>query len=450
VTILHCEKRALLSTGIAREVLQKRLRTITSLEKPVRQLQIDTSSNQYFISTSEIILIGLIRKYGELSKSDLVTFTDYSRTKITSCIDSLLDKNIIVQNNDTEYTGGRRSKKFSLNGNFCLVAGVDIGATSIDLGIADFSGKLLVRYSEPASVQDGPIRILGRVCSLLEKMLQEHGLNPDKLNGIGVGVPGPVDYSVGTLVSPPIMPGWDHYPIIQTIQQWFPSSNAVVDNDVNVMALGEIYQGAGRGVDNLIFVKIGTGIGAGIICEGKIYRGSSGCAGDIGHISVDKTGPLCHCGNKGCLEAVAAGPAIAGRALLAAQAGKSPILLKYYERNGNILRADDVGNASREGDALAIEVIRESGQFVGDVLAGLVNFYNPGMIVLGGGVSNLGDLLLSSIRQSVLGRSLPLATRDLLVVFSEIGQDAGVIGAINLAMDNLFAFLTSRVGINVG
>jgi glucokinase-like ROK family protein len=433
---------------LAREVLHKKLRTLTSQDKPVMQIQVEASSNQYFISTSEKILVDLIRKYGEFSKSDLITFTDYSRTKITSCIDTLLNKNIIVVNDVTEYTGGRRSKKFGLNGNFGLVAGVDIGATSIDLGIADFSGKLLMRYSEPATVKDGPIRILGRVCSLLEKLLKENSLNSDKLNGIGIGVPGPVDFSVGTLVSPPIMPGWDRYPIIQTMQQWFPSSNVVVDSDVNVMALGEIYQGAGRDVDNLIFIKIGTGIGAGIICEGKIYRGASGCAGDIGHIGVDKNGPLCHCGNKGCLEAVAAGPAIAGRSLIAAQAGKSPILLKYYERNGDILRAEDVGNASREGDALAIEIIRESGQFVGDVLAGLVNFYNPGMIVIGGGVSNLGDLLLSSIRQTVLLRSLPLATRDLLIVFSEIGPDAGVIGAINLAMDNIFTFSTSRVDLN--
>jgi glucokinase-like ROK family protein len=435
--------------GLAREVLQKKYRTITSLEKPARQFQADTLPNQFCISTSEKVLVDLIRKYGEFSKSDLVAFTEYSRTKITSCIDSLLEKNIIVANTITGYTGGRRSKIFSLNGNFGLVAGIDIGATSIDLAIADFSGKLLVRYSEPASVKDGPIRILGRVCSLLENLIQEGGLSLKILNGIGIGVPGPVDFSVGSLVSPPIMPGWDRYPIIQTVQQWFPSSNVVVDNDVNVMALGEIYQGAGKGVDNLIFVKIGTGIGAGIICEGKIYRGSSGCAGDIGHIGVDKNGPLCHCGNKGCLEALAAGPAIASRSLTAAQAGKSPILLKYYENNGNVLRAEDVGNASREGDALAIEVIRESGQYVGDVLAGLVNFYNPEMIVIGGGVSNLGDLLLSSIRQSVLRRSLPLATRDLLIVFSEIGTDAGVIGAINLAMDNIFTLLTNRVEVEV-
>jgi glucokinase-like ROK family protein len=431
--------------GTAREGTQKKLRTFTTLDMPVWLCQAESLPDRNFITHSEKELVDLIRKYGELSKADLATFTEYSRTKITGCVDSLLDKKIIIANNATEYTGGRRSKTFSLNGDLGLVAGVDIGATSIDFGIADFSGKILVRYSEPASVKNGPIKVLGQVCALLEKMLKENNLSPEKLCGIGIGVPGPVDFSAGTLVSPPIMPGWDRYPIIQTVQQWFPSANVVVDNDVNVMALGEIYQGVGKGVNNLIFVKIGTGIGAGIVCEGKIYRGASGCAGDIGHIGVDKFGPLCHCGNKGCLEAVAAGPAIAERSLIAAQAGKSPILLKLYEKNGKMLRAEDVGDAAREGDALAVEVIRESGQFVGDVLDGLVNFFNPGVIVIGGGVSNLGNLLLSSIRQTVINRSTPLATRDLRIVFSEIGPDAGVIGAVNLAMDYMFSI--SDVGI---
>ena len=154
--------------GIAREVLPKKLIAATSLEKPPRQYQLGTLPNRYYISNTEKILVDLIRKYDEISISELISITDYSRTKITSCIDSLLDKNIIIANNVTEYTGGRRSRNYSLNGNFGLVAGVDIGATSIDLGIADLSGKLLVRYSEPASVKDGPIKVLGRVCSLLE------------------------------------------------------------------------------------------------------------------------------------------------------------------------------------------------------------------------------------------------------------------------------------------
>ncbi len=157
-----------------------------------------------------------------ISKADLMAFTDYSRTKITGYIELTSNKKILVANNVTEYTGGRRSRMYSLNRDFGIVAGIDVGATSIDLGIADFSGRLLVRYAEPATVKDGPIRILGRVCSLLEKLLQENNLDPALLRGIGIGVPGPVDFSLGILISPPIMPGWDRYPIIETIHQWFP------------------------------------------------------------------------------------------------------------------------------------------------------------------------------------------------------------------------------------
>lgn len=405
---------------------------------PVWLFQADSLPNRMFVNASEKKFIDLVRSHGECTKADLVAYTDYSRTKITTCIDSLQQKGILVANEATEYSGGRRAKSFRLNEKLALVAGFDIGATSIDIAISDFAGRVLARHAEPALVKDGPIKVLGRACSLLEQMLQDNGLDPEKISGLGVGVPGPVDFSVGTLVSPPIMPGWDGYSIIPTVQQWFPSATVVVDNDVNVMALGEFSWGAARGVENLVFVKIGTGIGAGIICEGNIYRGSNGCAGDIGHICVDKSGPLCHCGNKGCLETIAGGAAIAERAFLAAQAGKSPTLLEHYERNGKMLRAEDVGEAAREGDPMATEIIRESGQVVGDVLASLVNFYNPDMIVIGGGVSNLGNLLLSSIRQAVFHRSLPLATRNLQIVFSDIGADAGVFGAVSLALNYMF------------
>ncbi len=428
--------------GFGRDLLSKKFGVLDSRELPAWLLQADNLPNRLFISPAEKEIVDLIRRYGELTKTEIVALTDHSRTKISLNIDSLLDQKYIFENQATEFTGGRRSKTYSLNGGLGLVAGMDIGATSIDLAVADFSRKILARTCEPALVRDGPIKILGRACHLLEKLIQDNRLNINDLRGIGVGVPGPVDFSFGTVVSPPIMPGWDRYPIIQMIQEWFPAANVVVDNDVNVMALGEINQVAGKGVGNLIFVKIGTGIGSGIICEGKMYRGSSGCAGDIGHISVNKSGPTCHCGNKGCLEAYAGGPAIAERALAAAQDGKSPILMRYFNANGGKLTAEDVGNAAREGDAVSIEVIRESGQMIGEVLASLVNFYNPDMIVIGGGVSNLGNLLLSSIRQAVLKRSLPLATRDLQIVFSSIGSDSGIIGAVNLAMDYIFTIET--------
>lgn len=430
--------------GINRELIYRKNNHFESSSIPGSMYPEEPVHHYLNISRSEKELLDLIRAHNDLTKGDLVAYTDYSRTKISCEIDSLLQKRYIMENSATEYSGGRRSKSYSINGGLGLVAGVDIGATSIDLAIADLSCRIFMRYSEPALVREGPIKVLGRVCGLLEKLIQENGYSVENVLGIGIGIPGPVDFTHGTVISPPIMPGWDRYPIIQTVSQWFPTANIVVDNDVNVMALGEIHEGNGKGIENLIFVKIGTGIGAGIICNGEIYRGASGCAGDIGHISVSKTGPMCHCGNKGCLESLASGPAISERALIAAQAGKSPILMKRYVANDNQLTAEDIGHAAREGDQLSIEIIREGGQMVGDVLASLVNFYNPEMIVIGGGVSNLGNLLLSSIRQAVLFRSLPLATRNLDIVFSGIGPDAGVIGAVNLALDHLFTVVPAN------
>jgi glucokinase-like ROK family protein len=394
------------------------------------------------INSNEFEIVEWIRANGgangEVTKADLVEKTAYSRSKINGCIQKLLKKGYIRETGPGEYTGGRRSKTYSLNGSFGLVAGVDIGATSIDLLLSDFAGYPLARTGEPANVREGPRLILGRAAELISRMLAEQGLSPDRLYGIGIGVPGPVDFSQGKLVSPPIMPGWDGFPIIQTLQECFPAAQVVVDNDVNVMALGEISRGIGKGISNPIFVKIGTGIGAGIISNGKVYRGANGCAGDIGHICVQKDGPICPCGNIGCLEAMAAGPAIGERGTRAALEGRSPVLMKYHQAAVGKLRAEDVGDAAREGDPVAIGIIRESGQMIGDVLAGLVNFYNPGMIVIGGGVSAIGNLLLSSIRQAVLKRSLPLSTRDLQIVFSAIGADAGVTGAVNLALDRVF------------
>lgn len=424
--------------GIGREVSKIISQTKSSITQPGWIRSSDQISERLCISPLEDELILLIRKHGNLTKADLVELTDYSRTKITQCIDSLVAKNIIKSNGSSDYTGGRRSRTYSFNGELGLVAGVDIGATSIDVVLSDFSGNVISRKSISAIVREGPKPILAKVCDILLQIIRENNLNPEKLTGIGIGVPGPVDFSLGTVLSPPIMPGWDRFPIISTMQKSFPLANIVVDNDVNMMALGEVTHGAAKDVNNIIFLKIGTGIGAGIISFGKIYRGSNGCAGDVGHICADKNGPICSCGNAGCLEAVAAGPAIAERGRNAAISGNSQILNKYLDNNGGFLRAEDVGDAAREGDPTAIEIIRSSGELIGDVLASLVNFYNPDMIIIGGGVSNIGNLLLSSIRQGVLNRSLPLATRDLQIVFSAIGPEAGVTGAVSLAIEHMF------------
>ena len=258
----------------------------------------------------------------------------------------------------------------------------------------------------------------------------------ERLHGIGIGVPGPVSFRDGVPVSPPIMPGWDRYPVRELLTREH-NCPVAVDNDVNIMAIGERYGGVAHSVDNLLFVKIGTGVGCGIHINGEVYRGPDGCAGDIGHIQVDSHGPVCACGNVGCLEAIFSGAALARDALAAARSGASPALAERLTANGTVT-AKDVADGAAEGDVTCIKLIREGGRRVGTVLATLVSFINPSMIVIGGGVAGLGHVLLAEIRSVVYRRSLPLATGNLPVVLSELGPRAGVVGAALLASETAY------------
>ena len=249
-------------------------------------------------------------------------------SKITAEVTGLIHRGILVEVGEGNSLGGRRPRLLKVNGQLGFVIGIDIGATSFDIAVADLNARVLVRESGLADVRDEPDALLGVITDRILKMLTQAGLQAKQVLGIGIGVPGPVDFANGVLVAPPLMPAWEGFRIRDYFQAAFPAACVMVDNDVNIMALGELRGGAGVDIDNFIFVKIGTGIGAGIVCNGRVYRGTSGSAGDIGHICADHNGPICRCGNIGCLEMMAAGPAIADRAMAAARNGASPILAK--------------------------------------------------------------------------------------------------------------------------
>jgi glucokinase-like ROK family protein len=391
------------------------------------------------VNSAEVEIMRALRRQGRISRSEISSITGWSKAKASQEIRGLVDKGYLVEVGEGASQGGRKPRLLRINNQLGYIAGIDMGATSLDIALADVTGSIVQRCTEATDVKLSPEAVLGRCSELLLELVQAQGGTPDQMLGIGVGVPGPVDFARGVLVAPPLMPEWENFPIRDFFKKTFPSAFVVVDNDVNIMALGEQRVGDAAGIDHFIFVKIGTGIGAGIISNGKLHRGSDGCAGDIGHICVDKEGPLCACGNKGCLEAMTAGPAIASKALEAARNGISPILSHMREANGGMLRPEDVNAACREGDQAALDIIRESGQTIGDVLATLVNFFNPSHIFVGGGITNFGNHLLVAIRRAVLHRSLPLATTHLSIKFSRVGSNAGVMGAISLALDYLFA-----------
>ena len=377
-----------------------------------------------------------VRANGESSRAELAQATGLGRSVLTQRVDALRNYGLLAEDRVGVSTGGRapRLLRFRSDAGYLLVA--DLGATSTDVALADLAGRIIVHRQEPSDIAAGPDAVLDHVEELFEECVAEAG-GDRSLWGIGIGVPGPVEFDSGKPVSPPIMPGWDGY----AVRERFAGRNVPVwvDNDVNVMALGELTAGCGRGVDDFVFVKIGTGIGAGIVVDGRIHRGAKGSAGDVGHIHVQAGREVtCRCGMSGCLEAFAGGAALARDAEAAAREGRSAILQALLAEKG-FLDAADVAAASKHGDPVSIELITEAGRLIGQMLTGIVNFFNPSLIVIGGGVAGAGDLLLATIRQAIYRRSLPLATRDLIVRRSALDGRAGVIGAATMAANELFA-----------
>jgi glucokinase-like ROK family protein len=379
-------------------------------------------------------VLARLRDEGPLSKAQLADLLKVSRTTIAAEAGRLAELGLAQEVGPAASRGGRRSTLIDLAPAIRFV-GIAIGATGISVGVTDGRLAVLAMHTRPCDIRQGPEAVLAAALDVVHKVLDEAGV--DQPMGAGVGVPGPVDFHRGVSVSPPIMPGWDGYPVRDALSLEL-GCPVVLDNDVNVLAVGEQHAGVARNSRDFLYVKIGTGIGCGIVIDGELYRGVNGCAGDIGHIRVEDFGPTCACGNTGCLEAFSGGAALARDATTAARTGRSTVLAAMLEERGE-LSAADVGRAVEQGDPQAVQLIRDSGRRVGQVLAGLVSFFNPDLIVIGGGVTGLGHSLLAEVRAVTYRRSLPLATGSLPIVLSELGDEGGVIGAARLISDSIYA-----------
>jgi glucokinase-like ROK family protein len=355
----------------------------------------------------------------------------FSKSKTNALIAGLVDQGILAEAGLQPSSGGRRAENLHLSGTLGVLLAIDVGATSLDIAVLKPDLQPIARHAEAADVRQGPGVVLARVRVLLREMLARCGVDARQVIGIGIGVPGPVNFQSGQLVNPPLMPAWDGFSIRDLLREDY-AAPVFVDNDVNLMALGELWR-LKRSLSNFLVIKVGTGIGCGIVCHGEVYRGAAGSAGDVGHICVDLEGPRCHCGNVGCVEVMAAGPAITRMAMQAANEGESEVLAECLRRTGRI-DATDVGHAGRAGDVAANGIIQKAASLLGQMLASVVNFFNPSHIFIGGGITQVGPLFLAAVRQSVYQRSLALSTRHLEIQYTPLGAQAGVTGAGVLAM----------------
>lgn len=389
----------------------------------------------------ELELVETVLWAGQPSRHELAARTGYSKSRIASVVGRLIDDGWLEEGEEHGSSGGRRPASLRLGRDLGYVVGIDLGATSVDLALCDVNLAVLGNRRAVTNVARGPGPVLAQIAGLLAELLAEQGVRPEQVLGLGLGVPGPVEFGSGLLINPPLMPRWEGFNLREHFAGLLDAPLAV-DNDVNLMALGELHHARTRGLsaggENFLVVKLGTGIGCGIIARGDVFRGADGAAGDIGHICVEPEGPRCSCGNLGCLEALAGAPSIAREAAQAAARGESAILADLARSHAE-LTTREVAQAARLGDPVANHIVQSAGSRVGQVLAGLVNFFNPSQILLGGGVAHMGPLMLASVRQSVYARSLPLSTRKLRIDYTHLQDTSGLRGACVLALRHALA-----------
>ncbi len=309
------------------------------------------------------------------------------------------------------------------------VLGIDIGGTSFSIGsVAADGSRIAVLRNEPTLAQGGADDVVDRILALARRVMAETAAaHPDAdCLGVGVGAPGPLDTARGLVLLTPNL-GWVDFPLRDRIADGLGLST-VLDNDANCAVLGEAWMGAARGARHALGITIGTGIGGGVIMDGRLYHGASDCAGEIGHASIDANGRRCKCGNYGCIEAYASGPAIAARAVEAMEAGAETRLLELAGGDPSGITAQTVFEAARDGDELAREVVGDTARFLGSCVANLVNIFNPEVVVVCGGVTRAGDLLFVPLRREVARRAFKPAVAACRIVPGEL-ESPGVYGA---------------------
>jgi glucokinase-like ROK family protein len=376
--------------------------------------------------------VELIRFAGKgISRTDLAERMGLTKAAVTMIVNDLITNNIIVETESRTTSSGRPPVVLEINPDQGLVAAVDMGAAHLSVALGDFSARILEEVEIPFRIAEGPERCLQKAEQVLCEILEKRGLTTSDLSGVGVGVPGPVIAEAGYVMAPPIMPGWDRFPIRSTLEKKWKTA-ITLNNDAELGALGEWAYGAGRGEKNIAFIKVGSGIGAGLIINQQIYSGATGSAGEIGHLTLDGNGPLCTCGNHGCLEAFAGGHAIAAQARELVGSGKRTLL---SEINIGSIDAHDVAEAARRGDLPAQEIVKHAGTYIGIAIAGLINLFNPGTVIIGGGVAQAGDLLTGPIRQAVRERSLRASEHAVRITTAMLGRRSSLIGALVQAIN---------------
>ncbi|HET6824829.1 MAG TPA: ROK family protein [Amnibacterium sp.] len=391
------------------------------------------SALRFGAQTDEVVsllrIVNLVRTGEASTRPEIGRLTGLGRGVVTQRVDAAIEMGFLEDGEFGPSSGGRAPRTLRFRAERGTIVVCALGALHIRVGLARLDGTIVAADHRTWDIGRGPVETLDATFGMLDGLLDAAG-DPD-VWAVAVGVPGPVDFEHGTPVAPPIMPGWNGFDVRSRFADRF-GAPVWVDNDVNLLALAERARRSEDAID-LIYCKIGSGIGAGLLTQGRIHRGANGAAGDVGHVRLPGSSVRCRCGKRGCLEAEAGGWAIVRDAERAVADGADGLLAGVEP-----LTPEAVAVAAMNGDTLAISLVEHSAQHVGESLAALVNMFNPSVIVIGGAISAAGETFLAQVRQRVYEFSLPLATRDLAIVRSHGDADEPLRGGAALAIEQLF------------
>lgn len=312
------------------------------------------------------------------------------------------------------------------------VLAIDLGGSKIITAIISNKDQVMAREYHPVLADEEPEAVINRLVSTIDHLLNLRNLGLSQLHSISIAAAGAIDFDKGIVTLSPNLPGWHNIPLRGIVSEKYGVETFLL-NDANAAALAEHYFGIGRGVNNFVYLTVSTGIGGGIIINGKLYSGPSGSAGEMGHMTIDVNGPRCNCGNIGCFEVLASGTAVAREAVRRISQGERSAITDIVKGKLENITAKEVSQAAEAGDSLALAVISQAAFYLGVGMVNLVNIFNPEMIIVGGGMSKMGDLLLAPARRVVRERAFPLSARAVRIVSGQLGDNAGVLGAAAFA-----------------
>jgi glucokinase-like ROK family protein len=379
-------------------------------------------------------VLQLLWRERRLSRADIARTTGLSRSTVSEVVGELLKTRLVAEVGDGPSQGGRRPVVLQFQDDAYAILGIDMGAAHVSVALSNLRGQVAAWESRSHPVRTDPEGAVSLMEELSEACLRQWKLGTDRLVGIGIAVPSPVDPREPDRVSEVVMPAWQGHTVGESLRKRFRVP-VFVDNDANLAALAEQWWGAGRGIDDLTYVKVATGVGAGLIIGGQIFRGAHGIAGEIGHLAIDPNGEPCICGLRGCLATRAGSRALVARA---------QALLPEYPGSslaGREVTISAIEDAALIGDPLALKVVDEAADYLGIAVASMLNLMNPAKVIIGGGLARLGEILLSPMRRSIGNRTLVGSIAPTEIVTGELGGRAVAIGAATLVLQSALADL---------